>query len=86
MMDVNPRAWRSTRMVRGFTYSMRYDPDKTLDKLQGIKYRVVDRRFYNQPSMWNAKLVWGWMKLREPLQLWDAMEAGLVPMFNTTTR
>lgn len=81
MMDFNPRKWRSTRMIRGYTYSMKHDAKQTLERLKGIEYRIVERRFFHQPSAWHDSIVWGWIKFKEPLQLWDAMEAGLVPIF-----
>lgn len=81
MMDFDPKKWRSTRMIRGYTYSMKNNSEYTLKRLAGVRYRIVERRFFHQPSMWSDKYVWGWVKFREPLPLWDAMEAGLVPLF-----
>ena len=81
MMDFDPRKWKSTRIIRGYTYSMKYDAERTFKTLHGLKYRIVERRFFHQPSMWSEKYVWGWVKFKEPLPLWDAMEAGLVPIF-----
>ena len=81
MMDFDPRKWKSTRIIRGYTYSMKYDAERTFKTLHGLKYRIVERRFFHQPSMWSDKYVWGWVKFEEPLPLWDAMEAGLVPIF-----
>lgn len=58
-MDYNPREWRSTRMSKGFTYELRRPVDQTFENLTGIKYRLVDKRFYNYPYTWNGKTVWG---------------------------
>lgn len=83
MMDYNPRVWRSTRMIRGYTYSLKYHYDIVLKRLKEVDCRIVDRRFYNQPSTWKGKPAYGWIKLKEPIPLWDAMECGLIPEFNT---
>ena len=80
-MDFNPRNWKSTKMIRGYTYSMRYDSDFTLMRLKGVSCRIVERKFFHQPSTWNEDRVWGWIKFKDPIPLWDAMEAGLVPRF-----
>ena len=80
-MDYNPREWRSTRMLRGFTYELHRPVDQIFENLTGVKYRLVDKRFYNHPSTWKGKNVWGWIKFREPLHIYDAMMAGLVPVF-----
>ena len=71
MMDFNPRKWRSTRMIRGYTYSMKHDAKQTLEKLRGIQYHIVERRFFHQPSAWHDDTVWGWIKFKEPLHLWE---------------
>ena len=86
MMDFNPRKWKSTRIIRGYTYSMKNDSERTLKKLKGIPCRIVERKFFHQPSMWHDKYVWGWVKFKEPIPLWDAMEAGLIPMFRQEVR
>lgn len=86
MMDIDPAKWKSTKLIRGYTYAMQHDQMLTLDKLTGIPCRIVERRFYHQPSMWHNKRVWGWIKFKEPLHLWDAMEAGLVPVFRQEVR
>lgn len=81
MMDYDPRIWQPTKMIPGYTYSMMYDKEFTLQKLTGTEFRIVDRRFYHHPSMCRDKLVRDWIKFRNPIPLWDAMEAGLVPVF-----
>lgn len=81
MMDYNPSKWRSTRRTTGYVYSMKYDSAVTLKHLSKTGSRIRDRRFFHQPSIWHGKRVYGWVSLDRPMQLFDAMEAGLVPMF-----
>ena len=85
MIDYDPRQWQSTRLHRGFNYMMMFDPDRTLEKLKGVKVRMCDRRFYKGRKQRGDKWYYGRMRFVQPLDLWDAMEAGLVPAFREQT-
>lgn len=81
MIDYNPAYWKSTRMRKCFVYLMRYDEIRTIQHLSKIKARVVDRRIYINMEKRGDKYYWGWIGFDKPIPLWDAMEAGLVPIF-----
>lgn len=72
-MDI-PRTAR-----QGYVYLMRNDVNKTYRYLRRIGARIVDKRILKEKTSDNY---YGWMRLPRPLPLWDAMDAGLVPLFN----
>lgn len=81
MIEYNPYDWHSTKLRRGYVYLMKYHEIRTIQLLAGIKIRVCDRRFYTRRSRRGDKWYWGWIAFVEPLPLWEAMNAGLVPIF-----
>lgn len=82
MTDYNPRQWKNTTMIGGYTYNMLKPLDKTKEKLKGIPYKINDCRVYDRAySQYGEKPIFGWLKLDRTLELFDAMEAGLVPVF-----
>lgn len=83
MIDYNPAHWRSTRIRRAYVYLMKFNEIRTIQALKPVKCRIADRRFYLNMSKRGDKWYWGWIAFTKPLHPWDAMEAGLVPIFNT---
>ena len=81
MIEYNPRVWKSTRMIRGYTYIMRNSLRVTKEKLKGVTYKINDCMIYEKPYMQGDRLCYGWMKFDKQLEIYDAMEAGLVPNF-----
>ena len=67
---------------RGYVYLMQKDEVHTLRVIMKIKNVMLDRRIFLVPDDRNDKKYWGWMRFAKPLPLWEAMEAGLVPLFN----
>lgn len=82
MIDYDPRVWKSTRMIRGYTYYMKKPLEATKQKLQGIRYRINDCMIYSKPYLQKGRLYYGWIKMDEQLDIFDAMEAGLVPNYH----
>lgn len=64
----------------GYIYLMRKDVNKTYRYLRRIGARIVDKRILKEKSHDNY---YGWMRFPRPLPEYDAMEAGLIPLFNT---
>ena len=64
---------------QGYIYLMRNDVNKTYRYLRRIGARIVDKRRLKEKSKDNY---YGWMRFPRPLPLYDAMEAGLIPLFN----
>lgn len=81
MIDYDPRRWKNTAFKRGYIYVMMYDEIRTVNALAHINGRVIDRRFYTNMARRGDKWYWGWVAFEEPLNLMDAMDAGLVPIF-----
>ena len=61
---------------------MRKDEVNTIRVILPLKNVMIDRRIFTSPDERNDKKYWGWMRFARPLPLWEAMEAGLVPLFN----
>ena len=85
MMDYDPRKWRSLRMRNGFVYLMMFDESRTIQYLRKFHVRVIDRRFHTTMQQRGDKWYWGWVCFEKPIDLYDAWEAGLVPIFKTKT-
>lgn len=81
MIDYDPSKWQSTRMRRCYVYMMQFDEFRTVNALKKLKIRIADRRFYKNPLKKGKRAYWGWIGFDEPLELLDAMECGLVPVF-----
>lgn len=81
MMDYDPKRWKSTRMRNGFVYLMKKNELITIPKLRGIGARVIDRRFHLNPVDRNGRWYFGWICFDKPINEYDAMEAGLIPIF-----
>lgn len=64
---------------QGYIYLMRKDVTRTYRYLRSIGARIVDKRILKEKSQDNY---YGWMRFPRPLPVFDAMEAGLVPLFN----
>ena len=60
---------------------MMYNEIKTIQLLKGVKTRICDRRFYTNRKQRGEKWYYGWICFEKPLDLYDAMIAGLVPIF-----
>ena len=73
MIDYNPRVWKNTRMIRGYTYNMLKPLEKTKAKLKGIRYKINDCLIYDRPYTQGDRLYYGWIKFDEKLNLFDAM-------------
>ena len=80
-MDYDPRRWRSLRMRNGFVYLMMFDESRTIQYLRKLHVRVIDRRFHTTMQQRGDKWYWGWVCFEKPIDLYDAWEAGLVPIF-----
>ena len=86
MIEYNPHHWKNTSIRRGFAYVMMFNEIKTIQLLKGVKTRICDRRFYTNRKPRGDKWYWGWICFEKPLPLWDAMNAGLVPIFREGRR
>ncbi len=81
MIEYDPRRWKNISFRRGYIYLMKHDEIRTVNALSHINGKVIDRRFYTNMNRRGDKWYWGWIAFKEPLTLWDAMIAGLVPIF-----
>ncbi len=63
----------------GYIYLMRKDVNRTYKYLHRIGARVADKRILKEKN----GDYFGWMRFPRPLPEYDAMEAGLIPLFNT---
>lgn len=81
MIEYDPRIWHDTTFKKGFVYVMMFNEIRTINELSQIKARVIDRRIYTNRERRGNKWYWGWMAFEKPLNDYDAMCAGLVPIF-----
>ena len=82
MIDYDPRQWQNTSMIKGYTYNMLKPYDKTREKLKGVPHKINDCRIYDRAYSQNGERpIFGWIKFDRILDLYDSMEAGLVPVF-----
>ena len=81
MMDYDPKRWHDISFKHGYIYLMKKDEVHTINALHHIHGRIIDRRFYTSMSRRGDKWYWGWIAFEKPLHLFDAMIAGLVPIF-----
>lgn len=77
MIKYVPRPYR-----RGYVYLMQKDEVETLKAVIHLRNTLIDRRICVETENRVDKKYWGWMRFSQPLPLWDAMEGGLVPIFN----
>ena len=68
-------------MRNGFVYLMMFDESRTIQYLRKLHVRVIDRRFHTTMQQRGEKWYWGWVCFEKPIDLYDAWEAGLVPIF-----
>lgn len=80
MTDYVPSIWQSTKLKAGYTYYMLKSESATRDSLKDIKHRIKDIKIYMRPYPVGTRHYHGWVKLEGELELYDAMEAGLVPV------
>ena len=66
---------------KGYVYLMRKDELQTYRRILRLKGKLIDRRILTKPEPRGEINYWGWMRFDRPLPLYDAMEAGLVPIF-----
>ena len=64
-----------------FVYLMQFNEKRTLQYLSGLKLRIVERKFFRATRERGKHRYWGWVAFIEPIELFDVMEAGLVPTF-----
>lgn len=82
MIDYNPRMWKNTSITKGYTYNMLKPLDKTKEMLKNVPHKINDCKIYERAYSQNGERpIFGWIKLDRTLDLFDAMEAGLVPVF-----
>lgn len=86
MTDYDPSKWKSTKRGKRYNYLMRFNEESTIKILSGMKVRMIDRQFYKKMKKKGRSWYWGWIAFNDPLPLFDAMEAGLVPTFRTGVR
>ena len=60
-----------------FVYLMQFNEKRTLQYLSGLKLRIVERKFFRATRERGKHRYWGWVAFTEPIELFDAMEAGL---------
>ena len=71
------------KSYRGYTYLMRKDYYTTMRVIVNLKNIMIARKLLAEPDGRPHKNTYfGWMRFIKPLPLWEAMEAGLVPLFN----
>ena len=76
-MSYIPRSQRP-----GYLYLMQKDIGVTRQIIRSLEIRVVDFETFKEPTKIDSHKYFGWMRFRSPLPDWDAMEGGLVPLFN----
>lgn len=64
-----------------FVYMMRFPHEFTTERISKIHRRIVAHRFWITRYQREKHWYYGWVAFENPLPLWDAMEAGLVPIF-----
>lgn len=64
---------------KGYIYLMQKDINSTLRALWKLKPKIVEKRVLKEKSEDNY---YGWIRFPRPIPLLDAMDAGLVPIFN----
>lgn len=64
-----------------FIYMMRCPKDFTVERISRMRRRIVSFRFWMSKFQRDKHWYYGWVAFEKPLPLWDAMEAGLVPIF-----
>ena len=71
------------KLYRGYTYLMRNDYNNTMRVIVKLNNVMIAKKILVVPDgrPYN-KTYFGWMRFLKPLPLWEAMEAGLVPLFN----
>ena len=76
-MIYDPDPWQ-----HGYVYLMRKDERKTMKVLLKLKNVMIGKMIFNVPDYRDGNIYCGWMRFARPLPLWEAMEAGLVPIFD----
>ena len=66
---------------RGYAYLMKKPKEDTMKALKGVKTRIADRKFYQKAYKKQTRWYYGWIAFTEPINTYDAMNAGLVPIF-----
>ena len=66
---------------KSFIYMMRYPKDVTVEHTSKLHRRIISHRFWFMRYQREKHWYYGWVAFEKPLPLWDAMEAGLVPIF-----
>ena len=72
--DYDVRRWK-------FIYLMKFDETSTFQRLAKLKARIVDKNVWSQRYKKGDRWYYGWIILDRPLELFDAMEVGLIPIF-----
>ena len=68
------------RELRKYTYIMRKSKDSTLEALKENDARILNIKVYKSYNRnHDKKRTYGRIVFDRKLQLWDAMEAGLIP-------
>lgn len=71
-----------------YTYLMRKSKKVTIEKICGKGYKIIDINDFSAPvtNKFEKRAMYGRMQFEDELNLWDAMEAGLVPTFCGSNR
>ena len=69
------------KFVERYIYVMHNNPFYTCEKIANLDARCIDYRFWNQMRQRGDRWYWGWVVFNKEIPLWDAMDAGLVPLF-----
>ena len=65
----------------GYIYVMRNNEECTINHLKGIGARIINKCFWHKRYPRNGQWYWGWVMFDRPIHLYDAMMAGLVPIY-----
>lgn len=74
MADYETKKWK-------FIYLMKLDETSTIKRLAELKARIIDKSVWSQRYKKGSRWYYGWICLDKPLELFDAMEVGLIPIF-----
>lgn len=67
---------------RGYVYLMRKNEQDTYRAIGRLRGTIINHDTFIKPATIDNNKYWGRMRFRTPLPYWDAMEGGLVPLFN----
>lgn len=65
-----------------YVYMMQLPDLVTIEKVSALHKRIVSHRFWLNRYRRGKHWYYGWVAFDEPLDDWDAMESGLVPIFD----